>query len=563
MNGNKEKLYPADKFRRSLRRSVLNEAILLFMTGAVFFVAALFGVSLWNNEANALQHQNMLEKVFASLYEANEEFLLDEGTQEMCRKILKTQEGASELSSAFKKFSMGCEVENDVILSDTAGRVYYTSYGSEELTTYLKNYNAAVCYNARSYPEGKIYNAVFWGEGNYGDYMFVKPVFDGGAIKGYLSMFLSGSDWNFYLSDQNYEGLITDMRNNVLYCSRADLMYGSNKFYGEGFRYWYHGRDRYWMVKKNLEDYGVVIYSLVYYPNSPAFFIGMLVICAMGLFWYKVAMQMAKTMAEQNSEQIGKLVSEIRVIQGGDYEHRIEMDTDDEFKEVGYRINAMLDNIRELNSRNIELLQLNNRIEISQLTAQINPHFLYNTLETIRNLVLYEGEKAEKLIIQLTKILRYSINNTKKDVYLEEDMGYIEDYLEIQRCRFGNRFSCQVEMEKACNTCLIPKLLLQPIIENSIKYGFERHMTLAVKVKGHVEGDILVISVKDDGPGMSAEAAKALQETIRDRFSTSSSNGLHNIARRLYLQYGEESSLNIETAEGQGMTVVIRIKQAG
>lgn len=540
---------------------MLNEAFFLFITGAVFFVAALFGVSLWNNEANALRHQNMLEKVFVSLYEANEEFLLDEGTQRMCREILKTQEGVTEFSSAFKKFSMGCEVENDVILSDTAGRIYYTSYGNEELTTYLKNYNAAVCYNARSYPEGEIYNAVFWGEGNYGDYMFVEPIYDEGAIKGYLSMFLSGSGWNFYLSDQNYEGLITDMRNNVLYCSRADLMYGSNKFYGEGFRYWYHGRDRYWMVKKNLEDYGVVIYSLVYYPNSPAFFVGMLVIFAMGFFWYKVAMQMAKTMAEQNSEQIGKLVSEIRVIQGGDYEHRIEMDTDDEFKEVGYRINAMLDNIGELNSRNIELLQLNNRIEISQLTAQINPHFLYNTLETIRNLVLYEGEKAEKLIIQLTKILRYSINNTKKDVYLEEDMGYIEDYLEIQRCRFGERFSCLVEMEKECNTCLIPKLLLQPIIENSIKYGFERHMAVSVTVNGHVEGDILVISVKDDGPGMKAEDAKILKETIRERFSTSSSNGLHNIARRLYLQYGEESSLDIETTEGQGMTVVIRIKQ--
>lgn len=189
MSVNRENLYPADKFQKSLRRSVLNEAILLFMTGAVFFVAALFGVSLWNNEANALRHQNMLEKVFVSLYEANEGFLLDEGTQEMCRKILSTQEGITEFSSAFKKFSMGCEVENDIILSDTSGRVYYSSYGSEKLTTYLKNYNAAVCYNARSYPEGEIYNAVFWGEGNYGDYMFVKPIFDGGAIKGYLSMF--------------------------------------------------------------------------------------------------------------------------------------------------------------------------------------------------------------------------------------------------------------------------------------------------------------------------------------------------------------------------------------
>lgn len=563
MNKPKGKHYPADKFRKNLRKSVLREAILLFAAGVSFFIAALFGVSLWNNEANAIRHLNMLEKVFVALYKENADFLLNSDMQQVSRNILRERSEASELASVFRKFSMECEVANDIILCDTSGQVLYTSFGAEELTTYLKNYNAAVCYNARSYPEGEIYNAVFWGEGNYGDYMFVTPIYDGNMVVGCLSIFLSGSDWNFYLSNQNYEGLITDMRNNVLYCSRADLMYASNKFYGEGFRFWYHGKDRYWMVKKNLESYGVVIYSLVYYPSSPAWAVGILVICILGLLWYKVAMRMAESMAEKNSEQIGKLVGEIRVIQGGDHAHRIEMDTDDEFKEVGYRINAMLDNIGELNSRNIELLQLNNRIEISQLTAQINPHFLYNTLETIRNLVLYEGEKAELLIMQLTKILRYSINNTKKDVYLEEDMGYIEDYLEIQRCRFGKRFSCTVDIEKDCYACLIPKLLLQPIIENSIKYGFEQRMELSVKIYGRLEGDILMLSVEDDGPGMKEEKAEQLKRTIRERFSSSSSNGLHNIARRLYLQYGEESCLDIENREGQGLKIIIRIKQQG
>lgn len=555
--------YPAGKFQRKLQKSVFKEIVLLFLAGALFFLAALWGVSLWNNEANALKHQNMLEHVFVTLYEENESFLLDSGNQELCRKLLRMESGTSELASAFKKFSMGCDVENEMILSNTSGKVLYTSFGNEELTTYLRNYNAAVCYNAREYPEEEIYNAVFWGEGNYGDYMFVKPIRDGGELLGYLSIFLSGSDWNFYLSDQNYEGIITDMRNNVLYCSRADLMYGSNKFYGEGFRFWFHGRDRYWMLKKNLENYGVVIYSLVYYPRSPESVIGILVLCVMGLFWYQIAMRMGNSMAGKNSEQIGRLVSEIRIIQGGDHAHRVEMDEDDEFREVAYQINDMLDNITDLNSKNIELLQINNKIEISQLTAQINPHFLYNTLEIIRNLVVYDGEKAERLIVRLTKILRYSINNTKKDVCLEEDMGYIEDYLEIQRCRFGERFLCRVEIEEACYGCLIPKLLLQPVIENSIKYGFEKQMNLSVTVKGNLEGDILVLSVEDDGPGMESGKAEKLKETICQRFSNSSSNGLHNIARRLYLQYGEESRLDIENREGLGMKVIIRIKQGG
>lgn len=551
----------AGKFQEGLQHSARKDVVLLFLAGAVFFAAALWGVGIWTNEANALSHQEMLERVFVSLYETNKAFLLDEKTQESCRAILGGEQGTSALSSSFNKFALNCEVNNEIILSDMSGRVLYTSYNSDELTTYLHNYNAAVCYNAREYPEGGIYNAVFWGEGNYGDYMFVAPIHAGGEVRGYLSMFLSGSDWNFYLSAQNYEGLITDMRNNVLYCSRADLMYGSNKFYGEGFRFWHHGNERYWMVKKELPAYGVVIYSLVYYPSSPAMYIGIFVICMMGLFWYKVAMGMMKSMAAKNSERIGRLVSEIRIIRHGDPGHRIEMGEDDEFKEVGHNINDMLDTLKELNDRNIELLKLNNTIEMSQLTAQINPHFLYNTLETIRNLVSYEGEKAEGLIIQLTKILRYSVDNMKKDVHLEEDMGYIEDYLEIQRCRFAERFVCTVSIGQECGACQIPKLLLQPIIENSIKYGFRQRMNLHVEIEGHLEGDMLLLLVADDGPGMEEEKAKELKASIHRRFMDSSSNGLHNIARRLYLQYGEESGLDIENREGVGMKVIIRVKQ--
>lgn len=179
----------AEKFQKNLQKSVLKEAVLLFLAGAIFFVVALMGVTLWNNEANALRHQRMLEQVFISLYEENEMFLLDTEVQEICRDILKSQNGTFELASAFNKFSMDCDVENNIILSDMGGSVWYTSFADDVLTVYLENYNAAVCYNARGYSKGEIYNAVFWGEDRYGDYMFVKPVFDENDIIGYLSLF--------------------------------------------------------------------------------------------------------------------------------------------------------------------------------------------------------------------------------------------------------------------------------------------------------------------------------------------------------------------------------------
>ena len=111
-------------------------------------------------------------------------------------------------------------------------------------------------------------------------------------------------------------------------------------------------------------------------------------------------------MAENNAASIERLVSEIRIIRKGDYDHRIQMNTDDEFTEVGYQVNHMLDSIQALNDRNTELLKLNSRIEMDQLTAQMNPHFLYNTLEIIRNLVVFDADKAFEDLPKILPIVR-------------------------------------------------------------------------------------------------------------------------------------------------------------
>ena len=278
----------------------------------------------------------------------------------------------------------------------------------------------------------------------------------------------------------------------------------------------------------------------------------------MGAVWYGIARWMAKSMAENNAASIERLVSEIRIIRKGDYNHRIQMNTDDEFNEVGYQVNNMLDSIQALNGRNTELLKLNSRIEMDQLTAQMNPHFLYNTLEIIRNLVVFDADKAEELIVKLTEVLRYSVDTSRKEVTLEEDMRYIYCYLDIQNCRFGSRFNCRINFTP---DCIVPKLLLQPLIENSIKYGFQKKMELNITICGRMEGNILYISVLDDGLGMEAEKAEELREQLRTHDNSSPSIGLRNLSRRLYLKYGDGSGLQIRNMEGTGFEVLVRIEQ--
>lgn len=549
------------KFQRNLYRSVVKKIIILLIGSAILFAIGFSMVTFSTKEVNGANNLKMLENVFHSLYQKNEKFLQDEDIVEIFKSLSDPETESKRFKYAFERFNKECDVKNEVIVCDSNGEVLYTSYELSELNSYLINYNAAICYNAKNNPSKDIYNAVYYSMGNYSDYIFVKTLYENDEILGYISLYLSGSDWNYFLSDYNYDGIITDERDNVIYCSKPSLVSKANKFNKVNDKIYYHNEDRYWVVSRTFRDPLINIYSFVYYPQSSAFLIGIFVILIIGIFWFYLANWMANSMAENNANHINKLVSEIRIIRKVDKNHRIQMDTGDEFSEVAYQINYMLDNINKLNSRNTELIQLNNRIEMNQLTTQMNPHFLYNTLEIIRNLVVLDGEKASVLIAQLTELLRYSINNTKQNVYLEEDMNYINEYLEIQGCRFGDLFSYTIEINEECYNCMVPKLLLQPIIENSIKYGFKEKMNLNIDIKGYIKGDVLILSVKDDGLGMKDEKAQALSNLLKTTNNTTNSHGLYYISRRLYLEYGEGSGIELRNEEGIGLEVVIHVVQ--
>jgi two-component system, sensor histidine kinase YesM len=551
------------KFEHRLRKSVVKKIVLLLIIGIALFIAGLFIVTYSMNVTNARNNLNTLKSVYLTLYQKNKAFLMDQNTIDLAKKMLKNEEeDISDFKYAFQKFNLSCSVKNRMILSDAHGRVVATTYTEENLSNYLINYNAAICYNARNSSSGTIYNAVYYGDmANYSDYMFVLPIEENGEILGFLSLFLSGDDLNYYLLNHNYDGVITDDKNNVIYASKPKLIGSSNKFYGKPSGQYYYNKERFHVESETLPDYHVRIYSLVYNPKNSAFAIGLFVILIMGLSWYFLANWMANSMARNNATLIGRLLDEIHIIQHKNPQHRIQIHTQDEFGEVAAQINRMLDSINQLNSRNTELLQLKNTIEMSQLTAQMNPHFLYNTLEIIRNLVLLDPTRAERLIVQMTQILRYSIDNSREDVLLEDDMQYIRDYLDIQKCRFGDHFHCTIDIHSDCRNCMIPKLVLQPIIENSIKYGFRKKMDISIKIIGRMEGNLLLLSVEDDGMGMQKEKAQQLRRSLGKAYPTTRSYGLHNIARRLFLRYGKESGIEIINHEGVGFTVIIRVMQ--
>ena len=539
-------------FQKKLQYAARRRVFAIVLCSVILFIVSQYAVTLASNERNAGLHLEQLADSLSAIDAQSRSFLQDLEDEGVTQGVIAERSAAAveRMKTEFWKYQEACGIESKILITDEDTNILYTSFGESLLSSYLVNYNNAICYKVRQTAQTEAYRAVYYERGNYSDTMYVQPFYQDGTLEGFVTVFLSGSAWNFHLSESNFDGIITDERDNAMYVSKPGLLGGSNKYRGVEHGVWRtENGSRYWVTSRPLPELQAVVYSLVYYPPNRGIWIGFLLLLIMGFIWFATADWINLSMAEHHSKSIGALVHEIRIVQQ-DPAHRIELHTDDEFEEVSQQINKMLEIITELNSRNTELIQLNARIEMQQLMAQMNPHFLS-----------FDPDTSEQLIVSLTEILRYSVDASRQEVRLAEDMEYINKYLNIQRCRFGDRFHCEINLSEACDQCLVPKLLIQPLIENSIKYGFRKKMDICIRVEGHVEHGILCIRVSDDGLGMDEEEAKTLQQRLLTFDNSARSIGLRNLSRRLYLKYGSRSGLQIRNTPGVGFAVDVHIEQ--
>lgn len=217
--------------------------------------------------------------------------------------------------------------------------------------------------------------------------------------------------------------------------------------------------------------------------------------------------------------------------------------------------------IRQQNIRNAQ-----QQMEYKMLSSQINPHFLYNTLETIRMKAVTGGDREVANAIKLLgKSMRYVLDNTgMHDTTLEKEFDHVMDYLQIQKLRFGDRISYSTDVMDGLNMARIKMqpLLLQPIVENAIVHGLENlDAGGSVWISINMRGENLAIEVLDNGCGMSAEELDELRARLseyRDDIPVTNI-GLYNINRRIKLAYGEEYGLEIDSTPGNGTKVSVII----
>lgn len=197
--------------------------------------------------------------------------------------------------------------------------------------------------------------------------------------------------------------------------------------------------------------------------------------------------------------------------------------------------------------------------EVRRLESQFNPHFLFNTLENIKFMVRLDPEAAQRMLMDLSKLLRYSIKGRDRLVDLAEDLAYTHSYIEIQKYRFGKRLIYEEEIPEAVLDCRVPRLIGQPVIENAIRYGASADGIIRVQVQAERQSGLLVLRVKDWGQGLPPERLRELRQMLAEGADSSVHTGIYNIHRRLQLMYGDGYGLTIECPAEGGTLVCLTL----
>lgn len=255
---------------------------------------------------------------------------------------------------------------------------------------------------------------------------------------------------------------------------------------------------------------------------------------------------------------VGRLLESMSEFGLGRLDSRVEVQTRDEIGQIGETYNQMADNIQNLMEQVYELELANKEAEISFLKMQINPHFLYNSLDTISWLGYTAGnEKISEISVALARMLRMSINRADM-ITVAEEIETVHNYLFIQECRFGDKIKVWWHVDEDISRYYMPGFLLQPLVENSIVHGLEQRIE-----KGCLDITILrreeklYFSVSDDGQGIEKEKLEFLKKQCNEEEGASAGKGigLKNVYRRLLLLYGEASEFQINSEPGKGTRV--------
>ncbi|HOP75273.1 MAG TPA: sensor histidine kinase [Bacillota bacterium] len=290
-----------------------------------------------------------------------------------------------------------------------------------------------------------------------------------------------------------------------------------------------------------------------------AAFIKNITLAVMGIILF-TAVLLSNLLAKIVTTPLAELTEKVRQVKAGNLDVPFEAQFPEEIGVLNDGISQLLARVRMLIEQ-VRLEQEQKRLaELDTLQAQIKPHFLYNTLDSIKQLCeLGETREAGAMVAALAKFFRISISNGREVISIAEELEHIRNYLVIMKMRYADRFDYDIRVNPETYPCEIIKLTLQPLVENAIYHGIKEKRGLGqVIIDGYIRNDRVILEVRDNGAGMTAENLERVRQ-MQGKGQPGRSVGLANVARRLQLHYGPEYGLEIDSTPENGTCVRVQL----
>lgn len=531
-------------FRRKLLAAFLAVGVVPLLT-CVVLLLNVFRISLTKGaEETALSQLHTMTEDMERLMESCEEAMDALGRNDDIARILAGRSSGErqEIYNTLYQAVTPLLRDADFSLYDAGGRLLYTTAPASGEYTLSTNWGLLAAAREDS---GVAYRNVPTGDGSGSRMRAAAAVYLGKDVAGYVTMRMTDSHFS-RLFDGKYSAdsaiIVLDAYWDEVYLSptiqnrelvpvlRTRLLRGERLSQGDEV---YHvareAATGFYLLLCQPKPVADWIMRLLYLVTTLS------IILCLGL-----CLAVAMGFSRQLFQPVRSLNSAMAAVEGGDLDVRVDVPGTDEMSQLAGRFNRMTERLKRNLAESIRQQQELGDAQIRMMQAQLNPHFLYNTLDTLKWMgKIHNVPEVATISADLADILRQSIS-ADEFVCLEDELRLLERYVEIQKIRFPGKFDYRAQVDDTLLDVQMPKLMLQPLVENAIIHGFEDGVPGEIVVTAAQSGTELVLTVRDTGRGMSEESLRQ----FRARGASSGGHlGLYNVDAILRLHYGDDHGL--------------------
>ena len=557
-------VHPRKSFKSTIRNSILVFSIGLVAIFSLAIYITLYFVGTQRTEQQNIQNNKAVAEQLQTQVQAYESFIDKNFVNPIAYQGLDVLKNQSALYELLYQFVNSQSIKSVFYIVSNEGETLFTNAITETPYASSDIFLSGIFRQLKRDPNTTItsLNKIQL-ENNYRTvYSIGRGIVQNGTVIGYILFDFLESNLNNLIQTINVDVIvITDEFENAIVSSNNTVLDTIGKFKPiiENNTTTSIKNEKHFIFISEILDGSLKVYTLSSQRFLDDFFISSIIfLIIFSLISTFVVWIVVKNYTDKKTYALDALISAIEKVQDGNLDIRVRIESGDEFEDVGVYFNRMLENLTDLIVENNELISRTNLSEIKRLQAQFNPHFLFNALESLKYLIRFDANKAEVFILRLAQLLRYSLKVEKEHVTLKDDIQYIKTYLDIQALRYGTRFSYALDIQDSTMDCEIPKLILQPIIENSFEHG-DSDEALHIDIHGSEMDGELHILIKDNGKGIDMDNLDSINLMLASEDNTSDHLGLYNVHRRIQLEYGANFGLKLTSGLGKGLVVEIAL----